>query len=131
MPNVAVGISRNIYVINNQRSVLSFMMVFMQVLMAVYQLFMPVRMLMHQIGLNQEIRVKQKIFRLAVGHDIVFLAHDDDAGGNFLHDIQILRAENKAFVFFRPLQQEIYQMPLAGRVQTCSGFIEEQHLGLQ
>ena len=104
MPNVAVGISRSIYIINSQRSVLSFMVMFVQVLMAVYQLFMPVRMLMNQIGLNQEIRVKQKIFRLTVGHDVVLLTHDDDAGGNFLHDIQILRAEDEAFVFFRPLQ---------------------------
>jgi hypothetical protein len=103
MPNVAVGISRNIYVINRQRSALSFMMVLMNMLMGVHQLFVPVRMLMHQIGFNQEIGVKQKIFRLAVCHDIVFLAHDDNAGGNFLHDIQILRAENKAFVIFCPL----------------------------
>ena len=66
----------------------------MQVLMAVYQLFVPVGMLMYQIGRYQKIGVKQKIFRLPIGHDAVLLTHDDDAGGNFLHDIQILRAEN-------------------------------------
>ena len=87
MPNVAVGISRSIYIINSQRSVLSFMVMFVQVLMAVYQLFMPVRMLMNQIGLNQEIRVKQKIFRLTVGHDVVLLTHDEDTGGNLLDNI--------------------------------------------
>ena len=103
MPNVAVGISRSIYIINSQRSVLSFMVMFVKVLMAVYQLFMPVRMLMNQIGLYQEIGVKQKIIRLPVSHQVVLLAHDDDAGGNFFHDIQILRAENEAFIFFRPL----------------------------
>ena len=80
------------------------MMMFMQVLMAVYQLFVPVGMLMHQIGLNQEIGIEQKIFRPAVRHDVVLFTHDDDAGGDFLHDIQILRAEYEAFVFLRPPQ---------------------------
>ena len=80
------------------------MMMFMDMLMAVYQLFVTVGMLMHQIGLNQKIRVKKKIFRLAVGQDVVLLTHDDDAGGNFFDNIQILRAEDEAFVFFRPLQ---------------------------
>ena len=79
-------------------------MMFMDMLMAVYQLFVTVGMLMHQIGPNQKIRVKKKIFRLAVGQDVVLLTHDDDAGGNFLHDIQILRAENEAFIFLCPLQ---------------------------
>ena len=79
-------------------------MVLMDMLMAVYQLFVPVGMLMHQIGLNQEIGIEQKIFRLTVRHDVVLFTHDDDAGSDFLHDIQILRAEDEAFVFFRPLQ---------------------------
>ena len=59
---------------------------------------------MHQIRPHQEIGVEKKILRLPVGYDIVFLAHDDNACGNFFHDIQVLRAEDDAFVFFHPLQ---------------------------
>jgi hypothetical protein len=80
------------------------MMVFIDMLVAVYQLFVPVRMLMHQIRPHQKIGVKKEFFRLAVRHDIVLRPHDDDAGGNFLDNIQILRTEDEAFVFLRPLQ---------------------------
>jgi len=80
------------------------MMMFMDMLMAVYQLFVTVGMLMNQIGLNQKIRVEKEIFRLAVGHDVVLFTHDDGAGGNLLDNIQVLRTEDEAFVFFRPLQ---------------------------
>ena len=88
----------------NYSTLLILMMMLMDMLVAVYQLFVPVRMLMHQIRPHQEIRVEEKIFRLTVGHDVVLLTHDDNAGCNFLHDIQVLRAEDDAFVFFRPLQ---------------------------
>ena len=80
------------------------MMVLMDMLVAVYQLFVTVGMLMNQIGLNQKIRVEKKILRLAVSLDVVLFTHDDDTGGNLLHDIQVLRAEDEALIFFRPLQ---------------------------
>jgi hypothetical protein len=80
------------------------MMVFMDILMAVYQLFVPVGMFVNQIRSHQEIRVEKKILRLPVRHDIVLCPHDDDAGGNLLDNVQILRTEDEAFVFLRPLQ---------------------------
>ena len=80
------------------------MVVFVQVLMAVHQLFVPVGMFVHQIRPNQEIRVEEKILRLPVRHDVVLCPHDDDAGGNLLDNIQVLRAEDEAFIFFGPLQ---------------------------
>ena len=43
------------------------MMMLMQMLMAVHQLFMPVRMLMNQIRTHQKIRVEKKVFRLTTG----------------------------------------------------------------
>ena len=58
---------------------------------------------MNQIRVHQEIRVEKKILRLPVGHDVVLLTHDDDAGRNLLDNIQVLRAEDEAFIFFRPL----------------------------
>ncbi len=107
------------------------MMVFMDMLVAVHQLLVPVGMFMHQIGLNQEIRVRQKIFRLPVRHDIVLRPHDDDAGGNLLDNIQVLSAEDEAFIFFGPLQQEINQVSLTGRVQAGRRFVQQQHLRLE
>ena len=80
------------------------MMMLMYMLVAMYQLFVPVRMLMHQIRPHQKIGAEEKIIRLAIGYDVVFLTHNDNAGCNFIHDIQVLRAEDDAFVFFHPLQ---------------------------
>ena len=59
---------------------------------------------MNQIRPHQEIGVEKKILRLPVGHDVMFFTHNDNAGCNFLNDIQVLRAEDDAFVFFHPLQ---------------------------
>ena len=102
----------------------SFVVVFVQVLMAVHQLFVPVRMFVHQIGLNQEIWVEQEILWLPVRHDVVLCPHHDDAGRNLLDNIQVLRAEDEAFICFRPLQQEINQMPLTGWVQAGCRFVQ-------
>ena len=80
------------------------MMVFMDMLMAVHQLFVPVGMLVDKIRPHQEIGVEKKILRLPIRHDVVLRPHDNDAGGNLLDNIQVLRAEDEAFIFFGPLQ---------------------------
>ena len=91
---------------------------------------MPVRMFMNQIGPHQKIRIEEKIIRLSVCQYVMLSSHNDDARRNLLDNVHVLRAEDEAFVSFRPFQQEINQFPLAERVQPCGRLVKKKYLRL-
>ena len=108
-----------------------FMCVLVDMRMTVHELFVPVRVLMDEVGLQEEIGIGKKFLRLSVGYDFMVVAQNNYAGRHLLDYVQVLSAEDHALVFISPAKQEIDEAALAPGVQAVGRFVEEEHLGLQ
>ena len=108
-----------------------FVRVLVDMRMAVDELLVPVRVLMDEVGLQEEIGIGKKFLRLSVGYDFMVVAQNDHAGRHLLDYVQVLSTEDHALVFIRPAQQEIDEAALAPGVQAVGRLVEEEHLGLQ
>ncbi len=72
------------------------MLMLMGVRMAMDKLFMAVGMLMNQVRPHQEFGIGKKFLRWAIGDNIMVRSQNQHPGGDLLHHIHVLSAEDQA-----------------------------------
>jgi hypothetical protein len=98
------------------------------VLVSVPVVIVRVAVQVNEIGGEQQGPVREDLFGRARREDPPVLPEHEDPPGDLRDDVEVVRGRHHRFSLGLRLEDDVYELPAAPGVQTCSGLIQQEDL---